>query len=179
MKYKDIPKLTPAPSYCVDVWLKYVLSTLEEYVQESNLQLDPDFQRLHVWTEAQQVSFIEYLLHDGRDPRAITVLLNNPNAQYKCTSNYQDFVLVDGKQRIEAIRKFLNNNLRVFEKHTLNDFEDKNTLLRAITLKFHINNLQSRKEVLTWYLEVNNSGTPHTEEEIDKVHQLLQQEPQL
>jgi hypothetical protein len=33
----------------------------------------------------------------------------------------------------------------------------------------HVNDLKSKKEVLTWYIEMNAGGTPHSKEEIDRV----------
>ena len=42
-----------------------------------------------------------------------------------------------------------------------------------ITLKVHINNLKTKKEVLTWYLEMNTGGTVHTDDELDRVRKML------
>ena len=40
----------------------------------------------------------------------------------------------------------------------------------------NINNLQTRKEVLQWYIELNSGGTVHTDAEIDRVKKLLRKE---
>ena len=38
---------------------------------------------------------------------------------------------------------------------------------------------ETEEDVLTWYIEMNTGGTPHTKEEIDKVKQLLEEKKEL
>ncbi len=168
MKYSDIPKLTSWGNYMVDSELKYFLEHIKEMEDElelSPLQLCPDFQRGHVWTEAQQVSFIEFILKGGR---CQPILFNHPGWQ---DSYKGEFVLVDGLQRITALRKFFNNEIQAFSCF-YDDFEDKR-LINRITLTYYINNLKTRREVLKWYIELNSGGTPHTAEELKRVKHLL------
>ena len=80
---------------------------------------------------------------------------------------------MDGLQRLTAVMKFINNEISAFGTF-YNEFEDKIPLY--ITLVFNVNNLQTRKEVLQWYIELNTGGTIHTEEEINKVRELLGKE---
>lgn len=61
----DIPKFTTTSSADrVDSSIRYIIELLEEY-KEEGLDLEPDFQRNYIWTEEQQVKFIEYLLKGG------------------------------------------------------------------------------------------------------------------
>ena len=64
MKFKDLPKLTSKGNYEVSMPLLHAVSTITRWEKDEflELQLNPDFQRGHVWSEEQQVSFIEYLL---------------------------------------------------------------------------------------------------------------------
>ena len=39
----------------------------------------------------------------------------------------------------------------------------------------NVNDLQTKEEVLKWYLQVNDGGTPHSKEEIDKVKQMIEE----
>lgn len=66
MKWDDIElyKLHSV-SYSCDIGLKYFSDYIEELVSECNLKLNPDFQRGCVWTEQQQVDYIEYVLRGG------------------------------------------------------------------------------------------------------------------
>jgi hypothetical protein len=137
------------------------------------LDLDPDFQRGHVWTEQKQIEFVEYCLKGGAGSRDI--YFNHPgwNTHYKGL-----MTLVDGKQRLESVRKFLRNELPIFDGHCLNDFDKPKRMLRISDayLNFHVNNLKTRKELLQWYLEINTGGVVHTDEEINKVRDLLEKE---
>ena len=82
------------------------------------------------------------------------------------------FVLVDGKQRLEAVRRFMADDLGVFGGHKLSDFEDKLRLMH-VDFVIMVNNLPDEKSVLRWYLDINSGGVAHTEAELDKVRQML------
>jgi uncharacterized protein with ParB-like and HNH nuclease domain len=141
---------------------------LEEEVKHG-LQLNPLFQRGHVWSESQQITFIEFLLKGGKSNR--TIYLNHPywgNLSKK--QGYNDFVCVDGLQRMTAVKRFLDNEIKVFNCY-YKDFEDKTPV--EIDLLINVNNLRTEKEVLKWYIEMNEGGTPHTNEEINKVKKML------
>lgn len=46
----------------------------------------------------------------------------------------------------------------------------------SIDLLLNINDLKTKKEVLQWYVEMNENGTPHTSQEIEKVKTMLKEE---
>ena len=52
------------------------------------------------------------------------------------------------------------------------DYTDRTDMIR-VRFEFIVNNLQTRREVLQWYLDLNTGGTVHTSEEIKKVKNLL------
>ena len=169
-KFKEIPQFTKDGGYVVD----YPLDMLEDWLSRMDarsgtpLELDPDFQRGHVWNEAQQIAYVEFLLRGGKSSRDI---------YFNCSSwgmNYNTpIVLVDGKQRLEACRRFMNNQIPAFGT-LYKDYED--SIGMTIGLKFHVNDLKTRKEVLQWYIDLNAGGVVHTTEEITKVRKLLEQE---
>lgn len=86
-------------------------------------------------------------------------------------NKYDDFVCVDGLQRLTAIMRFLKNEIKVFGTYYQN-FEDKLPTLCDVI--FNVNNLKTKKEVLQWYIDINAGGTPHTKEEIDKVKKMME-----
>jgi hypothetical protein len=176
MDFKDIPQYTRDGNYRVNVSWDYLEETLEGYAERSqkfgsvaSLELNPDFQRGHVWKESQQVAFVEHCLRGGVGSREI---------RFNCTGWMADFrgpfVIVDGKQRLEAARKFLRSELKVFG-HYFNEFTGR---IRSLTTDFifNINDLKTRKEVLQWYLDINTGGVVHTPDEIQKVRDLLAKE---
>ena len=148
-----------------------MIEWIDRMVEEDGLQLCPDFQRGHVWTEQQQIAFVEFVLQGGRSGR--TIYLNNPNWMGKGhQSGYTDFVCVDGLQRITAIRRFLNDEIRVFG-HRYSDFDGPTDLLRH-GMVININDLKTKKEVLRWYIQMNAGGTPHSDGEIQRVKEMME-----
>jgi hypothetical protein len=168
MNFRDIPKFTKRPVYSVDHSLSYLLDAMENYYT-IGLVLNPDFQRGHVWTAKQQSAYIEYLLRGGESGRDIYL---NHSDWILCKTG--DFVCVDGLQRLTACIGFLENEIRAFGL-TCDEFEGKIGIMEP-RLRFHVNDLKTRKDVLTWYLEMNTGGTIHTEKEIQRVKTLLELE---
>jgi hypothetical protein len=149
------------------VSLDYLPDQYARYVSEYGLDVSPDFQRGHVWTNDQKQAFMEYFLRGGASGRSI--YLNAPG--WMLSSDIGWFVLVDGKQRLDAALGFLNNEFKVFG-HYFREFEDR---LRMVDANFiwYVNTLKTRQECLQWYLDLNTGGTPHTREEIDRVRSLM------
>ena len=161
-------KCFPNIHYTVDIPLKYVDTNIKSYKEEYNLQLNPDFQRGHVWTESQQIAYMEYLIREPMSGKEI--YFNHPGWM----SNFKgEFVLVDGLQRITAIRRFLNNEIPIFG-FKRNDWSGY--LSNTITIRFNIAKLQTRKEVLQWYLDFNSAGTIHSPEELKCIRKMIQEE---
>lgn len=179
MNYKDIKKLTSRSNYNVQWGLDQILfniDALNEKLLDKNgketdtdgLILNPDFQRGHVWTEEQQIKFVEYLFRGGMSGRDI--YFNNASH----LNNYEDpYLCVDGLQRLTACMKFARNELKIFG-HYKKDFEG--FIPQNVFLNVYINDLKTRKEVLQWYLELNTEGTPHETSELERIRTLLEKE---
>ncbi len=168
MKFSELPKYTRPSNYRCDVSWSFLEKHLQSWAEyPSPVQLEPDFQRGHVWTPQQQTRYVEHVLRGGRSGR--DVYFNCVN--WDC-GREGEFVCVDGLQRITAVRKFLDDRLPIFGGYYFEDFTDKLNLCDH-TFVFHVNNLATRAEVLQWYLEMNSGGTPHTDAEIDRVWRLL------
>lgn len=170
MKFSDIPQL-PFASYRINVPWNSLIETLENWSSERKLakvDLDPDFQRAHVWTEEQQIAYVEYMLRGG---------FSGQDIFFNCPGWMSDFrgpfVLVDGKQRITAVLRFLNNEIMAYGYY-YREYEGK--IPWSVGFVFHVNNLKTRKEVLKWYLGMNSGGTVHTKDELNKVRDLLEKE---
>lgn len=169
-----MPTFTRNPSYRVHTDWKYLEDALQSWMDRSSkqiasLDLDPDFQRCHVWTPEQQTAYVEYALKGGTSGREI---------YFNCggwQGNYEGpFVIVDGKQRLHAVRQFLANQVTIFNGHYFGDIEGR--LPTTAYFNFNVNDLKTRAEVIKWYLEMNTGGTPHTAEEIAKAKALLDKE---
>lgn len=175
MKFSDIPQMTKSAAYKVMIPWSSVESTLENYAGDQvahgySLDLDPDFQRAHVWDDEKRARYVEFILRGGESAKEI--FFNCKGWMGKWNG---DMVLVDGKQRLEAVRKFLRNELKVFDKWFYKDFSDRLNICQH-HFTFYVNDLKTRAEVLRWYLDINSGGVAHTKEEIKKVETLLEKE---
>ena len=166
-------KIFQSGSYSVDADWDSIKDHIERYISEYGLDTNPDFQRGHVWTEDQQSKYIEFIIKGGNSGKELYFNHEGWMGDFK-----GDFVLVDGKQRLSAVLKFVGNSLRVFNGNLLSDFPEKDQrfILRRNGFKININNLSSKKDVLGWYLNFNTGGTPHSEIEISRVRKLFEEE---
>jgi hypothetical protein len=173
LSFQDIPQLEYG-SYSITVSFEYLNKQLETYKKEYSLDLDPEFQRIYKWTELQKEKYVEFLLKGGRSARDI--YFNCPH--FEKGGNFVNIdpilnrmVIVDGKQRLSAVSKFMQNEVRAFG-YFYKDFDG--VIRDSITkLTFNINQLRTRQDILNWYLDFNSGGTIHTEEELNKVRQLI------
>lgn len=169
MKYtnfQDIPSRIKA-GYFLDIDLDDLGSTLEHYKERHGLELNPDFQRGHVWTEQQQIDYIEFLLTDPDRDKSTQVVFNCPGWM---SSNWKkEMVCVDGLQRITACLRFLNNEIPAYGTY----YKDYSGWMNA-KLQFVIGAFHKKSDILKWYLEINSKGTPHTDEEIQRVQKMLE-----
>jgi hypothetical protein len=167
-RFEDIPQFTRGASYAVDIPWSHLLERLEHY-RECGLNLDPDFQRAHVWDDEKRIRYVEYVLRGGASGYDIYTNCPDWNA-----GGQEDFVLVDGKQRLEAACKFLRNELPIFG-HLFRQYTDRMGFTSA-RFRWHVNDLATRQEVLRWYLDLNTGGVVHSSEELDRVRVLLETE---
>jgi len=175
INFNDIPQFTESGQWECSYSFKSLLEFIDEEVSERGLQLNPDFQRGRVWSNEQSSKYIEFVLQGGRT--ANIIYLNNPSWHTVVDiddNRYNDFVCVDGLQRLTSIRQFMNNEIKVFDNY-YKDFTGTNRM-RMLNLRVNVNDLKTREQVLRWYLEMNSGGVVHTKEEIDKVKRLLDEE---
>lgn len=169
-RFQDVPQFTRVAPYAVDVGWDYLKDHLENHGVGNDLDLDPDFQRGHVWSEDKRVGFVEFVLRGGTSAR--NLYFNCPGFAHGRLGNY---VLVDGKQRLTAAVDFLDDKIKVFGGLVYSDFTDRLDIM-TVRFRWHVNDLKTRAEVLQWYLDLNTGGVVHTSEEIEKVKCLLAKE---
>ena len=160
-------------SYVIEGGWWYLEKTLRSFADAEGLDLDPDFQRAHVWNQTQQERYVEYIMRGGYAGKEIYWNSTTWNGAHNTPVQ-----IVDGKQRLEAVRKFLRGEIQAFG-HFYNEYSDRAFRLHHARFTFYINGLRTRREVLQWYLDINRGGTQHTEEEIDKVRRLLAEEEKI
>ncbi len=172
MKFKNIKQI-PNSHYAVNVPWDSLADNLTRYQKSYDLDLDPEFQRGHIWTEAQQIKYVEFILSGGQSGRDI--YFNCPAWMKRMNGQ---MVLIDGKQRLVATQRFLDNELKVFAEPTglgyyFSEFKDRMPF--DIDFKFHVNDVTDYNELLEWYISLN-SGVAHTDEELQRVRGLITKE---
>jgi uncharacterized protein with ParB-like and HNH nuclease domain len=169
-KFRDIPQFTRDGNWQCDFDIKYIVKWVNEQISESGLQLNPNFQRGHVWAEQQQIAFLEYFFKGGKS--GTVIYFNKPDWHGRVKDgSYNEYVCVDGLQRITAIYKFVNNEIPIFGTF-FKEFEDQPRM--KYTMKINVNDLKTEEEVLQWYVDMNAGGTPHTKDEIEKVKEMIE-----
>ena len=178
MRFSDIEQRIGGGHYQVNMGLEGLEKRLSDWERDPYyaLQLVPDFQRGHVWTPTQQSAFVEYFLTGGKS--GLTIYFNKPSWQGAGSGpySYDDFVCVDGLQRLTALRGFMRGEVRAFGQNYAAFGQDIGACRNSDSLLFNINSLQTRAEVLKWYCQMNAGGTPHTTAEIDRVQAMLADE---
>lgn len=170
-KFQDIPQfVSSVGKYDTNFRLDRFILFLDKEMVENGypMDLDPDYQRPYCWTEEQEINWIEFILRGGQSGRIF--YFNDPNWSYRQSKDGK-LELVDGKQRLKALRRFINNEIKVFGTY-YKDYEDRLDYCKHNVI-MSVNNLATRKEVLKWYLGLNGGGMPHTKEELDRVYKLL------
>ncbi len=164
--FKDIIPFTQRANYRVNVSWDYLEGWLKDH---SEIDLNPDFQRGHVWTMEQKERYVEFILRGGLSSRDIYFNYAGWMSDYRGPG-----VLVDGKQRLDAVREFMDNTIHAFG-YCRTEYTDRLPRLVA-DFTVHVNDLRTRSDVLQWYLDLNTGGVIHTSEEIERVKALLEAE---
>lgn len=171
--FADIDPYVPSGSYHVDVSFQHLSSHIVHLVEDYGLDINPDFQRGPVWTQSQQVAWVEHVLRGGRSGRDI--FINSPfwdRGDCSRSNKLSRMVLIDGRQRITAALRFLNNEVPAFG-HYFKEFKGSMRFTHS-ALSVYVNSLPTRELELQWYLQLNSGGTVHTEADLSKVRKLLE-----
>jgi hypothetical protein len=163
--------------YETDIFFSSLEQSLASYAKDwGGMELNPDYQRGHVWTSDQQRHYIENILRGVVSTSGFVIQMNCPNWD---VDKYQGdlprgFQCIDGLQRITAVLKFLAGEVHPFglnvDELDGTSFSMRRSLFR---FRFAIHNFESRADLLQHYLDLNVGGTPHTSEEITRVKGLL------
>lgn len=165
---KRVQESVPDCTYRVNIGLGGLLKAIDQY----KIDLDPDYQRGHVWTEEQERKFVG-------------ALLENHNAIPPFWFNWLDIdffrshsEVVDGKQRIKACVRWLKEEIEAecpcgisvpYDK--LNEVDHRNLAMYAM-MDWNFVHL-NREDVMKFYLRLNCGGTVHTPAELEHVRKLL------
>ena len=174
----------PTPNYAVTIRATYIEETLKAYEESEGLELNPDFQRGHVWTRDQQIAFCESWIRCTLGDAGKTITFNSPMSAVhnkRSDADLKGMVCIDGLQRLTAVRQFMKKEFKVFshiDGGVYWDFFDNTRFSRYSPtngLIFQLFDMQYKKDILDYYLAFNNGGTPHSEQEIQRVLNMRQE----
>lgn len=132
LKVKEILKQIQLKN-TVEVELKYLNDVLNHCINKYNLKLGSKFQDNSIWPELKQIDYIASFIVGENCNNTMVFNLDI----FEDESDYKFRMLcADGLQRLIILRKFLNNEIKVFGRY-LNEFKDKDTVLeKKIIFKF-------------------------------------------
>jgi len=166
-----------ASKYETDILFSHIEAALKGYEADwGMLDMSPDFQRGHVWSEHQQHHFIENVLRGVVSTSGLVIQFNCPNWDHDAYVGElpRGLQCIDGLQRITAVRKFTAGDMRPFGL-SVSDLEDSSfSIKRSIfRLRFAIHTFRTRAQLLRHYLDINTGGTPHSDSEIERVQKMM------
>lgn len=140
---------------------------------EGGLILNPDFQRGHVWSTEQQISFIENFL---RGSARLVIKLNDLSENKEGDLPSYSWICIDGLQRLTALRDFMGGKFKIFdEKYGPEIITEGPAELKNKNWEIELYHFKHRKDILEYYLSFNSGGTVHSPEELNRVRQLLKE----
>lgn len=164
----EVQKNVPDCTYHANIGLGGIIRSLEQY----KVDLDPDYQRDHVWTDVQESKFVGAFIEN---PKSIPPFWFN----WLHTDGYRSCSeIVDGKQRITACIKWHNGEIkalcpcgRIIHISDLDEV-DLRGINMGVLMDWNFVDL-NRIEVMRFYLRLNDGGTVHTEKELEKVKDMI------
>lgn len=181
--YRKIRPLRRA-AYSVNNRILHIERSLRELdedarAQGGQLELNPDFQRGHVWTQEKQVAFIESAI---RGVAPMVIRFNCPSWVHSAADvveglNPHSVLCVDGLQRLTAMRDFVAGKFKVFGEYSVEDLDDTTFSLRRLGMNWTMEmfDIPTRADLLQFYLDLNSGGVVHSPEELARVGGLLEQ----
>lgn len=139
---------------------------------EGGVDMDPAYQRGHVWEPAQESAFVGYLLKGGK---AGPIWVNRYEDATTGGANWFDLpvTIIDGKQRLTALIHWTQGEIPA----TLNGkdiwYKDLSIIDRRMLPHLDVCYVNmTENDQMRLYLNLN-SGIAHTTDELDRVRGLL------
>lgn len=176
--YERIAPL-PTAAYTVDVGVDRIESFLASMDSDAktmggHLELEPDFQRGHVWSDEQRIQYVEAFVRRIADCK---IIFNSPTwSSEKVRGDIPAHVVqcVDGLQRLTSLRKFMAGEIAVFGGLKAQDLLQTAFSPRRLgaRIQVHVYEFHWRSDLLSFYIQHNSGGSCHLPEEIERVRAL-------
>lgn len=161
-----IQATVPSTHYAID----QPLGSIESFLEQYNVDMNPDYQRGYVWTQEQQEKFVGAMLES---PESISPIILNFVGKQRMSSE-----VVDGKQRLRACLRWVRGKIQAKCPCGISVWYsdlgevDHRKVRMMITLRCKWVTLP-RSEVMKYYIRLNSGGTLHTEKDLEKVRRMI------
>lgn len=162
----------PQGVYEVHVDLDPGLERLRDMFQKfGGLNLTPDFQRGHVWSERQQGEYIDAILRGTVSLSTTVFSFNVPHWEDDAYSGDlpKEAQCIDGLQRLTALQRFMRGEIKAACGLSSADLEDSSYRITRKPSRVRVFSFASKQALLSYYLDLNTGGTVHSDEEIARV----------
>lgn len=157
-----------AATHSIDVQVSHIEKSIENF----NVDMDPIYQRGHVWSDEQRRTFVGYWLQGGTVP---PIWIWQPSEEQEDVGVRHE--LIDGKQRMTALLDWWHGRIpATIDGRDIWVHETDRQANHRLTIKWMFVRLANRVDVLRFYLRLNGGGTPHSPEELARVRALLDAE---
>ena len=121
----------------------------------------PPFQRSNdKWTRDMQIKFVENVLKGVTSTIILCEVDGGENA-----------VILDGQQRLTALKAFLCNEFPILGKFYYKDIEEEIKMVSA-NIRYRVIVAKDKAEMVQFYIDMNENIT-HSKEDIDKAKRYL------
>ncbi|WP_368880404.1 DUF262 domain-containing protein [Proteus mirabilis] len=169
-------KPIPATVNTYDIDLFELDSIMERYSKYGyTVDMNPDYQRGHVWTLEQKIHYIENMLRFKLKPEIKINFPNYHDDDVKPLNGLDKNVItcIDGLQRYTALTEFVNREFKIFDGNlAVEDLLCSPYSFKSLCCNIQIYSLMDKNELLQFYIDLNSGGTYHTPDEIDRVKKM-------
>jgi hypothetical protein len=147
-------------------FLSSSIESLFDYYYRCNLDMEPDYQRGHIWTLEDKVALIDSIFNDIEIGKFVLILTGNSKNQYE---------ILDGKQRLTALVEFYEGRFKYKSK----TFYELNRRDQSMFLRFHISYARTEEPMPSemkyrYFLRLNTRGKEQDPKHIEYVKSLLE-----
>jgi len=174
-RLRSIIKPLRSSTYSTDMHWSSIEKMFKAWTEDyGKMDLNPDFQRGHVWTDEQRIHYLENALRGLVGANGFIIQFNCPNFEDEEYTGElpRGIQCIDGLQRLTTVIEFMKGNLKPFG-FTPVDLERSEFMVKSrFRFTFQIYDFRHRVDLLQHYLDLNTGGTPHSAEEIERVRKL-------
>lgn len=155
-----------------DVLRTFVSFFFEEYWD--NIDFEPNFQRGLVWSQKQKEAYI-LALFEHRAELSPTFVLDQDKVNE--TMNLKKMISIDGKQRLHAVKEFMDDKFSVKGMYYNQLKESDKFYLQSLDFDMvvyrnpDVSKTLDYKTQLEIFLAINSWGVPQAEEHIKKLEE--------